>query len=77
MTGRAPLRRLLPGGRIFLPADLCAASGRFLVAECEGDRPCVVSRGRPSTAINVILKTTRPERIRFADGAFAFRTRAA
>jgi spermidine/putrescine ABC transporter ATP-binding subunit len=54
----------------FLPAIVRGVEDDVVVAECEGAIVRALCPGRPATGEKVML-TTRPERIRFADGAFA------
>jgi spermidine/putrescine ABC transporter ATP-binding subunit len=54
----------------FLPAIVRGIEDDVVVAECEGVIVRALCPGRPATGEKVML-TTRPERIRFADGAFA------
>jgi spermidine/putrescine ABC transporter ATP-binding subunit len=53
----------------FLPALVRGVEGDVVVAECEGTIVRALCPGRPATGEKVML-TTRPERIRFADGAW-------
>jgi ABC-type Fe3+/spermidine/putrescine transport system ATPase subunit len=54
----------------FLPAIVRGLEDDVVVAECEGVLVRAVCPGRPSAGEKVTL-TTRPERMRFADGAWA------
>lgn len=54
----------------FLPAIVRGVEDDVVVVECEGAIVRALCPGRPATGEKVML-TTRPERIRFADGAFA------
>jgi spermidine/putrescine ABC transporter ATP-binding subunit len=54
----------------FLPAVVRGIEDDVVVAECEGAIIRALSRSRPATGEKVTL-TTRPERIRFADGAWS------
>src|SRR6195952_886554 len=54
----------------FLPAIVRGIEDDVVVAECEGAIIRAVCPGRPAAGDKVML-TTRPERIRFADGGFA------
>jgi putative spermidine/putrescine transport system ATP-binding protein len=53
----------------FLPAIVRGIEDDVVVAECEGAIIRALCLGRPAAGEKVML-TTRPERIRFADGAF-------
>jgi spermidine/putrescine ABC transporter ATP-binding subunit len=53
----------------FLPAIVRGLENDIVVAECEGSIIRALCPSRPATGDKVML-TTRPERIRFADGAF-------
>jgi spermidine/putrescine ABC transporter ATP-binding subunit len=52
----------------FLPATVCGLEGDIVVAECEGAVIRATCPVRPAGGDKVTL-TTRPERMRFADGA--------
>src|SRR5882672_2774799 len=54
----------------FLPALVRGIEDDVVVVECEGAIIRALCPGRPAAGEKVML-TTRPERIRFADGAFA------
>src|SRR5580700_9304742 len=54
----------------FLPAVVRGIEDDVVVAECEGAIIRAMCPGRPATGEKVML-TTRPERIRFADGAWS------
>jgi spermidine/putrescine ABC transporter ATP-binding subunit len=54
----------------FLPAIVRGIEDDVVVAECEGAIIRAVSRRPPATGERITL-TTRPERIRFADGAWS------
>ena len=53
----------------FLPAIVRGIEDDVVVADCEGAIIRAVCPGRPATGDKVML-TTRPERIRFADGGW-------
>ena len=53
----------------FLPAIVRGMEDDVVVAECEGAIIRAICPGRPSSGDKVML-TTRPERIRFTDGAW-------
>ena len=53
----------------FLPAVVRGMEEDVVVAECEGVLIRALCPGRPTSGAQVTL-TTRPERLRFADGAF-------
>ncbi len=53
----------------FLPALVRGIEDDVVVVECEGAIVRALCSGRPTTGAKVML-TTRPERIRFADGAW-------
>jgi spermidine/putrescine ABC transporter ATP-binding subunit len=53
----------------FLPALVRGIEDDVVVVECEGAIVRALCPGRPATGAKVML-TTRPERIRFADGAW-------
>ena len=53
----------------FLPAVVRGMEDDVVVAECEGVLIRALCPGRPTSGAQVTL-TTRPERLRFADGAF-------
>jgi spermidine/putrescine ABC transporter ATP-binding subunit len=57
----------------FMPAVVCGAEGDVVVAECQGAQIRALCPTRPANGDKVML-TTRPERLRFADGAFASST---
>ncbi len=54
----------------FLPAIVRGLEDDVVVAECEGTLIRALCPGRPTSGQKVTL-TTRPERLRFADGAWA------
>jgi len=54
----------------FLPAVVRGLENDVVVAECEGTLIRALCPGRPASGAKVTL-TTRPERLRFADGAWA------
>lgn len=54
----------------FLPAIVCGVEDDIVVAECDGAIIRAVSPTRPSAGAEVVL-TTRPERLRFADGGWS------
>ncbi|MGE3652446.1 MAG: TOBE domain-containing protein, partial [Reyranellaceae bacterium] len=54
----------------FLPAIVRGIEDDVVVAECEGAIIRAVAPNRPAAGEKVVL-TTRPERLRFADGAWA------
>ena len=54
----------------FLPAIVRGLEDDVVVAECEGTLIRALCPGRPASGANVTL-TTRPERLRFADGTRA------
>jgi spermidine/putrescine ABC transporter ATP-binding subunit len=54
----------------FMPAVVCGVEGDVVVAECQGAQVRALCPAQRANGDKVVL-TTRPERLRFADGAFA------